>query len=350
MKHLILDWSPIAYGNLFSATTYVQKTKHLNVEKDLGKYNLDQYRDIVIQKIIEEISSLRNKFDLEQSDEIIIATDTSTSKGYWRKDVWEGYKYKRKEARDKSNIQWDKAFCLFQEILETLRECSSLNVVSIPRTEADDIIFILSEYIPKQLDGEVIIYSSDHDFMQCVNNNVKFWRTTRSHGMENSTWYNAAEDEIKDIINSHVIGGDLGDGFGNIKHYSRFSKEFLKIYPGLTGKELQVYPKRFVLEQMFKKKYGEDAEVYNHPRYGYKMFKNSKKSLKSVLKENKIFHMNFKMNKKLALPSGIPNNIKTDIITNYLDNSKKNTSDYMCLSDFMINNNLFELTSQIPFL
>jgi len=345
-KVLIVDWSPIIYGNLFSATNTIKKDKGFEVEKIDGKYNLDQYREVVIFKIIEEISSLRYKFQLSKDDEVVIATDTSTKEGYWRKDIWEGYKDKRKDDRDKSDIQWDKAFKLFQEINEILKTCSSYKMISVPRTEGDDIIFVLSKYL--SLEGsEVIIYSSDHDFIQCLEyDNVKFWRTTRTQGMELSSWYKAEASELTDIIMEHCIQGDIGDGFGNIKAYSRFSKEFLKVYPQFEGQELRLYPKRYRLDKSFDKKYGVSA--YNHPRYGYKMFQRSKKTLDEILEDNEIFKNNYLMNRTLALPEEIPSEISSEIIKEYKQSQKtQNKADYGCLTDWFTENNLFELTANI---
>ncbi len=346
MKILIVDWSPVIYGNLFSATNLIKKDKTIKVNKIDGKYVLEQYKDIVIQKIIEELSTLRNKFELSAEDEIVIATDTSTKEGYWRKDVWKGYKSKRKKARDDSEIQWDKAFDLFQEINEVLKNCSSFKVLSIPRTEGDDIIFVLSKYLSLQ-GREVIIHSSDHDFIQCLEyDNVKFWRTTRSTGMDNSDFYEASGAELEDIIMEHVIQGDPGDGFGNIKAYSRFSEDFLKAYPYLKGKELQAYPKRFDIELAFEKKYNKKA--YNHPRYGYKMFLRSKKTVDEIIKENPIYELNYQMNRDLALPETIPAWVSKEIINMYeKPNPEKK---YNCLFDFLMENRLFQVTSRISML
>jgi len=334
-KTLIIDWSPIAYGNLFSATNYAKNNK-IKKDKD-GKYLLEEYKDVVIQKIIEEIAGLKNKFNLLDSDEIIIATDTPTSKGYWRKDIWEGYKYGRRESRDSSNIQWNKAFDLFQEMLRKFDECSNIKIIQVPRTEGDDIIFVLSEYIK----NEVIIYSSDHDFLQCISDNCKFWRTTRTQGMENSKFCYITEEEKEDIIQEHIISGDPGDGFGHLKQYSRFSKDFIQNYPQYKDKEIQLYSKRFKIQEMYKKKYGEKAKAYDHPRFGYKSFKKSKKSLESLLAENSIYEMNYSLNRILALPENIPLEIKQQIIDSY---SRKHES-RNCLDDYLIENNLFDLIS-----
>jgi 5'-3' exonuclease len=345
MKTLIVDWSPVIYGNLFSATNVIKKDKYFDVPKIDGKYDLDKYEDLVILKIFEELISLRNKFNLSPEDEIVIATDTSKD-GYWRKDVWAGYKSKRKKARDDSDVMWDKAFKIFEKINDIINKCTSYKLISVPRSEGDDIIFVLSEYL--SLEGkEVIIYSSDHDFIQCLKHqNVQFWRTTRTQGMENSSFYEITDSELEDIIMEHIIQGDSGDDFGNIKQYSRFSKEFLKVFPQLEGKELQAYPKRFQIDVQFEKKYGVSA--YNHPRYGYKMFLRSKKTVKEILAENPIYKMNYEMNRRLALPEMIDTNISESILESY--HKSNNNRDPECLMNFFMNNNLLDLAGQIHFI
>jgi hypothetical protein len=337
-KALILDWSPIIYGNLFSGTNEAKKE---NMPKEDGKYILENYKDIVIYKIFQELSEYKNKFS--NNDVMVIATDNSTG-GYWRKDVWEGYKYHRKDQRDQSNIQWDKAYELFAEVEDILDRCSSYKVLSVPRAEGDDIVFVLSEYLK---DYEVTIVSSDHDFIQTLKHpNVKFWRTTRTVDMNDSDYYNATPEEIDEEIQKHIIQGDLGDGFGNIKHYSRFSKAFLEKYPQYEGKEYELYPKRFKIDIMFKEKYGVDA--YSQPRFGYKMLKKSKKNIEDILEENKIYKLNYEMNQKLALPENIELGVKNDIITQY--NQKPDTKNGACLSKYFMKNGLFELSGLLPLL
>jgi hypothetical protein len=345
-KYLIVDWSPVAYGNLFGASVLVKKDKRYQISQDDdGKYNLDEYKDIVVFKIIDELANLRTQFNLSDTDEIIIATDTPGPDGLWRKDIWKGYKAKRGKARDDSNIQWDKAFDLFKDMLDVLDKCSSFKVIRTPRTEGDDIIFVITQYLA--LEGnEIIIHSSDHDFKQLlIYDNVKFWRTTRSQGMEKSKFYEATPEELTEVIAEHCISGDPGDGFGHIKQYSRFSPDFLKHYPHMKGKEKEVYPKRFEVEQMYKEKYGEDAEVYSHPRFGYKTFLRSKKTLDELLSENEIYKWNYELNTKLALPEHIPSEISSQIIQDF--KSAPNKRDAGCLTKFFTDYGMFELVGEV---
>jgi hypothetical protein len=337
-KNILMDMSPLLYSNLFSATN---EAKKMGVKKTDGKYHLDEYKDIVIYKIFDELSKIKTQFDLTSEDEIILAFDNSKG-GYWRKDVWAGYKSKRRSARDDSNIQWDVAFELFQEIRELLDNCSSFKCISIDRVEADDIIFVLSKHF-SLMNEKTIIVSVDHDFIQCLEyDNVDFYRTKKSQAKE-PEYYEATPSELTDIILEHCIQGDPGDGFGNIKAYSRFSKEFLKVYPQFEGDEKRLYPKRFEIENAFRQKYNQEA--YNHPRYGYKMFLRSKKTVEELLEENEIYAWNYEMNRRLALPDEIPSEISEQIIKAY--EKAKSEYNYSCLYEFLMKYNLFESTTNL---
>ena len=337
-KHILIDMSPLLYSNLFSATNTARKE---HIKKIDGKFNLDEYKDVVIFKIFDELSKIKTQFDVTDEDEVILAFDNSTG-GYWRKDIWPGYKSKRKKARDDSEIQWDKAFDLFKEIRETLTNCSSFKCISINKVEADDIIFVLSKHF-SLIDEKSIIVSVDHDFIQCLEyDNTEFYRTKKSQGKE-SEYYEATAAELEDIILEHCIAGDPGDGFFNIKSYSRFSEDFLKIYPQFEGEEKRLYPKRFEINQAFEDKHNKSA--YNHPRYGYKMFLRTKKTIDEILDENEIYKWNYEMNRKLALPESIPSEISKEIIDTYKESS--NEMNYQCMYDFLMKYSLFESTSNI---
>lgn len=335
MNKLLVDLSPVLYGNLFSATN---EAKKLGIQKNEDdNYPIDEYKEVFKFKVFEELASLRRKF---QAEEVIIAVDAGN---YWRKDVWVGYKHKRKAARDKSNVDWAAARPIMDEIIQALDELTAFNVVKVNKSEGDDIIFILSEYLAIK-DKNVIIYSSDHDFIQCLEHeNVKFWRTTRTTGMSNSTYYEIEAGELVHTILDHVIGGDSGDGINNVKGYSRFSSKFKSIYPDKT--ELEVWKKRFELDALFTKKFGESA--YNHPRYGYKMFLNSKKTLEELLKENPVYKLNYALNRQIALPEGIPSSISNAIIEEYEKEPKQNMKE---LREYFRINGMFELTDRITFL
>ncbi len=273
MKTLVVDFSPILYSNFISAGTEMSglglkpdpTTKKLPITSD--------FKSIIIYKVFEELTTLKYKFGV---DEIVIASDNAEG-GYWRKDVYPIYKGKRKKTRKESNLDWDGAFKVFEEIKEALKS-TSFKLIDIPKVEGDDVMFVLSEYLSVQ-NIEVILHSVDHDTVYNLKHQgVKWYRHVKTARKEGA-FQTPTPQEIEEFELIHLIEGDYGDNIKNVKAYSRFSKDFKALYPDKT--EALMYPRRFELERLFLKKYKKEA--YNHPRYGYKMFCKTDKTLEEFI-------------------------------------------------------------------
>ncbi len=343
MRKLIFDLSPCLYGSLFSATNEVKKNGAKPVKKDqysCPKFHFD-YGDILSFKILDEISKLKTQFAV---DEIIIAVDNSSNGGYWRKDIWPGYKFTRKKTREESNIEWDQAFKVFETIKEQLRENTSYKVIDVPRAEADDVVFILSEYF-SDIGDETVIFSVDHDMVYAMKHpGVSVWKDNRT-SKKDSCYRDLQISEILELELDHLIGGDSGDYIKNVKSYSKFSLDFLAMYPKFKGKELQTWDKRHEIDVAFMDK--TEKSAYKHPRYGYKMFLKSDQTLKDLLNENPIYKKNYEMNKIVAMPDGIPQNIRQQIMESYEQApDKRNIKE---LQKYFKENHLFKLSSALPF-
>ena len=339
MKRLIVDASPIFYSNLISATTEVKRQGAKPVN---GVIPID-YEDIIIFKVFEELASLRQY----TPDEIIFAIDNSRG-GYWRKDFYDRYKYGRKEGRAASDIDWDAGFEVFDKISNALLD-SSYRVLSIPRLEADDIAFVLSEYFADNPNDQTVLYTIDQDWQHNLAfDNVIMYRTRKTQRkspiLETSDTIN-----IPEKARAHCIAGDPGDGFLHIKSWTQFSPEFLVDYPKFKGKELEVYDKHHQIEKMYTKKMEAAGtpkiQAYKHPRFGYKSFEKSKTTLKELLNQNPIHKKNFQRNKRLCLPSGIPEDYKQQVIEAYKASSAK--PNYKNLQKFFSEHRLFELQGNI---
>ncbi len=340
-RTLVVDFSPVIYANLFSATSeakrngceYIQESNH---SKPKVVFN---YEDILVFKIIEEISTLKTQF---KADEVVLAIDNSKG-GYWRKDYWSGYKSPRAKARDDSEIEWDKAFDVFDRLKIILSESSTFKVINVERVEGDDIGFVLSEQL-SNLGQEVILHSLDHDWIYNLKHpGVTYFRTRKAQ-KKAGHYLTVEPGELVELELDHLIGGDPGDYIKNVKAYSVFSPEFKNLYPDKTP--LQVWDKRHEIDMMFHDKYGVSA--YKHPRYGYKMFLKSKFTVKELLAQNPIYSKNYELNKKIAMPEGIPQEIRAEIIEQYntvsVDRNPKE------LQKYFMSLGLFELISKISFL
>lgn len=331
MNILIVDASPIFYGALFSASKEAKKNGLKLVDSKLPYV----YEDIVVFKIFDELSTLKNKF---QADEIIIATDNSEG-GYWRKEIYPIYKAKRKGVRDDSEILWEEAFKTFNKVKEQIQYNTSFKMINVKQAEGDDVMFVLTQHLV-ELGHSLTLHSVDHDTVYNLRHpNVKWYRHVKTQ-KKDGNFQEVTIDEIETLELEHIIQGDGGDNIKNIKAYSQFSPKFKEIYP--DKKEIDVYSKRFELDILFEKTYGESA--YKHPPFGLKTFQKKKKPLKEFLKENKIYKENYNLNKILALPEGIPPKIFQSIVDEY---NLENTKNYKELSNFFKEQNCFDLIGKL---
>ena len=82
------------------------------------------------------------RIELTNEDLIILACDSP--KGSWRRDIDSNYKANRREAREKSNIDWKQHFSDFDEFIENLEIATPFRIIRIDRLEADDKVASLS--------------------------------------------------------------------------------------------------------------------------------------------------------------------------------------------------------------
>jgi 5'-3' exonuclease len=147
---LIFDLHNAIYRSVFSAV-------FLNPEdNDSGFYF---FRHLFLNTLISTI----NKFNPEK---VILAYD---SKNSWRYDHLSTYKGQRKEARDKSAVNFEKFFPVMNELKDDIKSVfTTIRLLECPRSEADDIIAVL---IRETFNNKsCIIVSSDKDLHQLLAN------------------------------------------------------------------------------------------------------------------------------------------------------------------------------------
>lgn len=146
---LIFDVSNLAHNNLH-AVIYTAPT-------DNGKFDLWKYA--FVNSLFSHISNFN-------PSRVILAEDAHNN---WRYDIYPQYKCERKLKKDSSDIQYDKFYEVFNEILIDIKSTFT-NIFSIKedRCEADDVISVLSREIK---DDKIIIISSDRDFNQLLVDN-----------------------------------------------------------------------------------------------------------------------------------------------------------------------------------
>ena len=338
-KYVIVDVSPVLYGALFSETSQQQRRGAKPQEDGKLEYT-EEYQKNVEFKILEELSNDKAFFS---ADHVILAFDNSQG-GYWRKNYYDRYKYGRSKGRDDSVIPWNKAFETFNKLREFFEKDTQFITMYPAHCEADDVAFVLSKELTKQ-GHQVVVKSLDHDWEHCLNyEGCEVFKTRKTQRLP-GIYVQKTKEELEEDIQKHKVIGDSGDGFLHIKSWTQFSPEFLEEYPKYKGKEQELYHKHHEIEKMFDEKHNFEKSAYKHPRFGWKSFVKSKKTLKDILEENPIHQMNYERNEKLALPTAIPDEIVERILQNFEQN-KNATSNKAQITKFLMSVS-FELMDKL---
>lgn len=213
----IIDYNGIAIANII-----VQK---LAIDEDLIRH-----------MILNSIRMYNVKFRAKYG-QMVIAADSSS----WRKEVFPQYKYKRKEGREESSIDWNEVFRITNLIREELKENFPYKVLHINRCEADDIIGALVNYTQEFGKYEdVMIVSADKDFIQLhKHKNVRQFSPMTKKFVEN--------DDPEQYLIEHILRGDVGDGVPNILSPDNTFVDNIRQGP-MTKKKIALYSDTFSME------------------------------------------------------------------------------------------------------
>lgn len=186
-KMILIDFNGIAIGNIVT-----QK--------------LDPDENLIRHMILNSIRMYRAKFH-QQYGEIVICTDGFKN---WRKEVYPEYKFKRKDARKQSKMDWNEIFRITNMVLEEIKENFPYKVVEVEEVEADDIIAALCEDTQEfGRNQPVLIISKDKDFVQLQKfSNVNQF-TPQTKKMIKEANPRKAKMEL-------ILKGDQADGIPNV--------------------------------------------------------------------------------------------------------------------------------------
>jgi hypothetical protein len=188
---LLLDLNQVCIANLMS-----QLGNHTNMQLE---------ESMLRHMILNSIRSYKAKFGREYG-ELIICCDSTNQ---WRKQYFPFYKANRKKAIEKSELDWKLIFDCLTKIRTELKEYSPYRVIDIPTAEADDIIATLVHRLSDYAQKNILILSSDKDFIQLhVSPNVVQFDPVRKKFLKN------ADPAL--FLREHILKGDVGDGVPNV--------------------------------------------------------------------------------------------------------------------------------------
>jgi len=183
---VIIDYNGIAISSII--------TQKLDINEDL------------IRHVILNTIRMYNKKFRDEYGQVVIACDSRT----WRRDYFPNYKFKRREGREESTMDWEEIFRIINGVTDDIRENFPYKVISVEGAEADDIIGTLT--LETQEFGKhepVMIVSADKDFVQL-------------HKFSNVRQYSpllkkfVTESNPRTHLIEHIFKGDSGDGIPNV--------------------------------------------------------------------------------------------------------------------------------------
>lgn len=161
--------------------------------------------NLIRHMILNTIRMYRQKF--KEYGEVVIVADAG---GNWRKEVYPEYKFKRKESREESKIDWDEAFRIINMVLQEIKDNMPYKVIHQWGCEADDSIAEIVKWTQEFGNYEqVMIVSADKDFKQL-------------HKFDNVRQYSPMTKKFIKVDNprvelqEHILTGDAGDGVPNV--------------------------------------------------------------------------------------------------------------------------------------
>ncbi len=175
----------------------------------------DHVSNLIRHVIITTIKNYKKQFSKEFGNEIVIACDSAP---YWRKDVFEYYKYKRKKNREDSDIPWDLIFKYMNETKEALIEYFPWKVISVQGAEADDILAVMVQNIAVHngsgpLDDspeKTVLVTKDKDSKQLLTHpNIRQWSPYEKAFVK-------LDMSSKMFLRRLILTGDSGDGIPNV--------------------------------------------------------------------------------------------------------------------------------------
>lgn len=182
---LVFDCHNLIFRVLFVAVSQSKK-----FHEDINETNYYYWKYLFVKSMITTIKQFSPK-------DVIMALDSTS----WRKEIYPQYKANRKASRDSSLVDFDKFFPVLETFLQELQELlSNYCWLKVDRSEADDIMAILSKEIP----SNVILVSTDRDLNQLLS-------------LPNVKQYNPVEKKFVNLTNPEqalqikCLTGDKGD-------------------------------------------------------------------------------------------------------------------------------------------
>ena len=186
---ILLDYSAVAIANMMVA-----------IKRD-GEQLTSFF---ALHMIMNSIRRINKTLSLEYGNMILCCDDRST----WRNEEFAYYKWKRKQTRKTSDIDWNLIYECLDYAKEQIHDGFPYKVITAHNAEADDIIGVLANKASDEHINTVIV-SGDKDFIQLHSDYVCQYKPMTN------TFIRESNPDI--ALMELVLCGDISDGIPNIK-------------------------------------------------------------------------------------------------------------------------------------
>lgn len=322
---ILIDFSSIIHRMIHSSVASVKPNK---VD---GKYNTKDFIGMTKYLIIQELFNIKQEHSTNFGD-IVICLDKSAD-GYWRKDVYPGYKAGRKKGREESEINFGEVFAEIDGLIEQIKNNLPWKVVEVPRAEADDIMLVLAREYSKY--EKILIHSPDKDMIQAQRDND----TVFQYSSLTKKWIvpENKHDNMDHWIMEHVCLGDASDEVPKVVDHTEFSKAFLDyleknghgdIKTPMDFKDSKIVNnekvrliEEFDIYKLNRKKESTGVkDIYKDIKFGPStLLKEVTKAggLDKWLDSHPLYRPHYERNFTLVMEEGIPNHIWNEIVVRF---------------------------------
>lgn len=352
---ILIDYSSIIHRKIHTAIS------SLGIKPKDGEYRTSDFIGLTKHYILEDLFDVSREFG-SKFGELVICLD-NPSDGYWRKDIYSGYKSSRKSGREKSEINFNEVFDELEPLIEQIQKNLPWKVVSVPKAEADDIILVLSREYNKF--ENILIYSPDKDMIQAQRNTENVFQ----YSALTKKWLvpENKHEHMDHWIMEHCVLGDSGDDVPKVVDRTEFSENFLKylenqghgdIKTPMDFKETKtisnVDKSNMLIDfQVFKTNRNGDPtgvpDIYKDIRFGPSTLAKAIAkygTLDNWLDSHPLYRKNYERNFTLVMEEGIPSDIWNEIVVQY----KIANTDYndKIFEDYLSHNDLKSILMDLP--
>jgi 5'-3' exonuclease len=216
MKTVVLiDTSYMAFHRFFATLRWYQfaNKEDYKLTQDIENYDwienktfMEKYKKM----FLESIEKVLKKKIIENS--ILVFCCDSQRGTLWRKKLYNDYKEGRVDLSIKNNFRSVFKYTFRKLIPKIIKKAKYPSYMfKLNKIEADDLIAIISkELIKKNKDVDIIIISSDDDFTQLLNKNIKII------DFKKKVFNQKIEKESKLLLYKKILLGDCSDNIPSV--------------------------------------------------------------------------------------------------------------------------------------